>query len=123
MSLSNGRKIRRKIENCRYADEVTALIARRVQQLPEYKGCKVERYGPVGQDATCSIAVHAPNGDLMGYLSIVYRGDGFKYNDYTAPESGAYPKGSIGDMNGFNVRKRTLPLDINAVLDILFQSK
>jgi hypothetical protein len=119
-----GRKIRRKIENCRYTDEVADLLARRIRQMPEYKDCKVESMGPFGLGATCSVHVDR-DGELVGFLTIGYNGEdagNFNYVDYNAPKIKAYPEGSIGDMNGFNYQKQKLPTDINEAVGLVFDS-
>lgn len=114
-----GRKIRHKITTCRYADEVTDLLARRIKQIDKYKNCDVTCYPPMGLDASCSISVKRGE-ELLGFLTIMDRENGFVYNDYKAPKNKAYPDGSIGDLNGFNIPKRELPTDIEEAVKLVF---
>ena len=120
MSLAYGRKVRHKIETCRYSDEVTALLARRIKKMPEYKDCEVTCYPPMGLDCNCSIAVKNQTSTTIGFLTITDRENGFVYVDYNAPKLNAYPKDSIGDINGFNNVKRPLPTDIDEAIKLVF---
>ena len=115
-----GRKIRHKISTCKYADEVTDLLARHIKKMDEYKNCKVKCYPPMGLDAKCSISVK--NGEkLIGFLTIMDRENGFVYDDYNAPKSNIYPKDSIGDINGFNIQKKELPTEIDKAINLVFE--
>ena len=121
-----GRKTRRSISTCRYTDEVTDLLARRIRKMPEYADCKIESMGPFGLGATCSVSVMRGD-DLLGFLTVGYGqnefGTPFSYIDYNAPKKNTYPEGSIGDMNGFNYVSHTLPTDINEVLKLVFKKE
>lgn len=122
----NGRKTRRTIATCQFTDEVTDLLARRIRKMPEYADCKIESMGPFGLRATCSVSVERGN-DLLGFLTVGYGqkefGAPFTYDDYDAPKKRTYPNGSIGDMNGFNNITRTLPVDIDEVLKLVFKKE
>lgn len=120
-----GRKVRRSITKCMYTDEVAELIARRIRQKPEYKHYTVDAMGPFGLGAECMVAVKDGN-EYIGSLTIRYApsesGFGsFEYTDYNAPKKRAYPKGSIGDINGFNDVTRPLPTDIEEVIRLVFK--
>lgn len=115
-----GRKTRLKISTCRYADEVTNLLARRIKKIDRYKNCKITCYPPMGLDAACSISVKDGE-QLLGWLTIVDRQDGFVYNEYKAPKINTYPKDSIGDINGFNIPKKDLPTDIDEAIKLVFE--
>ncbi|MCR4991977.1 MAG: hypothetical protein K6A45_02925 [Lachnospiraceae bacterium] len=122
MIRGNGRKIRRKIEKCRFTDEVADLLARRIRQMPEYKDCEVSDMGPFGLGATCSVHVKRA-GELIGFLTVGYGRKGFgdfEYLDYDAPRKNTYPLGSIGDLNGFNTQTRNLPTDIGEAVKLVF---
>ncbi len=120
MSLPYGRKIRRSIKNCKYNDEVTALLARRIRKMPEYAGCDVKCYGPFGLFTECSVSVKDKDGKQLGFLTVTDDSEGFVYVDYDAPPLEVYPHGSIGEMNGGNNQKRPLPTDIEEVLKLVF---
>lgn len=119
-----GRKTRRSIATCLYTDEVTDLLARRIRKIPEYADCKIQSMGPFGLGAECSVSVKRGD-DLLGFLTVGYGpnefGAPFSYVDYNAPKKNTYPKGSIGDINGFNYVNHTLPMDINEVLKLVFK--
>lgn len=121
-----GRKIRRKIEKCKFTDEVTDLLVRRIRKMPEYADCKIEAFGPMGLGATCSVHVERA-GELIGFLTVGYSnrsefGD-FTYVDYEAPRKNTYPLGSIGDLNGFNLQTKDLPRDIDEAVRLVFKIK
>ncbi len=123
--IGYGRKTRRSIATCRYTDEVTDLLARRIRKMPEYADCKIESMGPFGLGATCSVSVKRGD-DLLGFLTVGYgpsEDAPFNYVDYNVPKKNTYPEGSIGDMNGFNYVNHTLPMDIGEVLKLVFKKE
>lgn len=121
-----GRKTRRSIATCLYTDEVTDLLARSIRKMPEYADCKVQSMGPFGLGAECSVSVKRGD-EFLGFLTVGYGpnefGAPFSYVDYNAPKKNTYPKGSIGDINGFNYVNHTLPMDINEVLKLVFKKE
>lgn len=117
-----GRKTRRNLQKCRYTDEVTDLIARTIRKMPEYSKCRVDSMGPFGLGAECSVSVK--DGDeLLGFLTVTYGpyNEGFEYVDYNAKKKSTYPKGSIGDINGFNNVTYPLPSNMSEVIDLVFK--
>ena len=118
-----GRKTRRNITTCRYTDEVTDLLVRRIRKMPEYADCNIQSMGPFGFGAKCSVSVKRGD-DLLGFLTVGYgssKDAPFTYVDYDAPKKNIYPERSIGDWNGLNYAHQTLPMDINEVLKLVFK--
>ena len=116
-----GRKARTKLSTCRFPEEVTDLLARRIRKMPAYKDCRVEDMGPFGLGCRCILSVKK-NDKLIGFLEVKDGpyGKGFSYVDYNAPKTNAFPKDSIGDINGFNDATLPLPSDIDEVLKLVF---
>ena len=109
---------RNKLSTCRYAYEVTDLLARRIKN--QNKTYEVTTFPPMGLGATCAISVKNSNKELIGFLQIEsddYKG-GFVY--LTNRSRVVYPKGSIGDINGFNVVKEPLPTTLPEVINLVF---
>lgn len=120
MNLSYGRKLRRSIARCKFADEVTDLLARKIRKNPKYSDCKVESYGPMGLGAECHVIVKRGD-EYIGSLTVKSDvSDNFVYVDYNAKRNSIYPKGSLGDINGFNNVTRPLPTDIDEALKLVF---
>lgn len=118
-------KTRESLATCRYTDEVTDLLARRIRKMPEYADCEIQSMGPFGIGAKCSVSVKRGD-DLLGFLTVGYDSSEdenapFHYVDYNAPKKNTYPEGSIGDMNGLNYVIHTLPMDIDEVLQLVFK--
>ncbi len=119
-----GRKARRTLATCRFTDEVTDLLARKIGKMPEYADCEIKSMGPFGLGATCSVSVKRGE-DLLGFLTVGYNerdGIPFNYVDYDAPKRNVYPEDSIGDLNGFNYVTHPLPMDITEVLALVFHN-
>lgn len=116
--------LKRKIENCSYAYEVTALLKRAILKNPAYKGCEVTTYPPMGLTASCSISIK--NGEkAIGFLTIGY-GKEDRKGDFTYQSNdirNAYPKGSIGDINGLNMVWKKLPTEVDKVIDLIVSEK
>jgi len=123
-----GRKNRRSIQKCRYSDEVVNLIAKHLAKEPSLQDCTIECYGPFGLDAECSVSVRRNSineePDIVGFLTVTDRRDAqdnlvWVYKDYSKPSTGAYPKGFIGDLNGFNRPVCNLPRDMSEVMRLV----
>ena len=117
--LAYGRKNRRSLTSCLYADEVTDFIAKKIAAAhPEMD---VASRGPFGLFAQCSVSVKLGE-DLVGFLTVREGRDGcFEYVDYASPEKNTYPKDSIGDMNGGNLVVHPLPVDMKKVFELAFK--
>ena len=90
---------RRKLSTCRYAYEATELLARQIRK--KNKTWKDEQ------------------GCFIGFLTIGYgKDDSLTYQTPTVTH--AYPKGSIGDINGLNHVYKELPKNVDDVVSLVF---
>lgn len=112
--------MKRKIETCNYAYEVTALLVHKMKKDPRYSKYEIVAYPPMGLEAACSIAVK-DNEKCIGFLTIVDDNETGKFRYRTNRVLKTYPKGSIGDINGFNIVKRPLPCDIEEVFNLIMK--
>lgn len=116
--------LKRKIENCTYAYEVTALLKRAILKDPQFLGCEVETYPPMGLTASCAISIKKEK-ECIGFLNIGYYEEDKKgsFSYQSDDVHNAYPKGSIGDMNGFNSIWKKLPTSVEEVIKLITAKK
>lgn len=88
-------------------------------------GKKIKKYGPFGLRAYSSLYIMDAEKDdpICGYLTVEVDGYRECYRYETSQKINAYPKGSIGEMNGMNIVTKELPNNILDVLNLIFEKK
>lgn len=71
----------------------------------------------MGLRASVAISAEDDNGELKGFVTLTIHNGVVIYD--TGKKSFNYPKGSIGDMNGFGNETKELPDNIEEIWDIM----
>lgn len=90
---------------------------------PLIKGTvKIEIYGPFGLGNECSIYFNGKNDKILASATFTRYGDGYGIKDYSK-NTGTYPKGSIGEMNGGNYNTIKITNKMTAEWFVKFMKK
>lgn len=108
------------------------LVVPLAEKLAEHFECEYEILGPFGLGARTSIwlkpTADSDIEDIISSITLIplLRSEGqplLEYETGESKESNVFPKGSIGEMNGFNKVVEPLPQDLNAVIKIMEKRK
>lgn len=109
-------------QNLNWVDGIVKPLA---EKIAKRFNLYYDIYGPFGLDCQTSIYwSDKPEFDICKdrkiKITLYPRNYGKGQIDYwTGEETNQYPKGSIGELNGFNYVKASLPLDIKEIIKLL----